>query len=137
MRVLLKLAVLSAAATFAFAGPGAAQPAAPAPASTKPAAQCFYSHDWDGWKATPDAKSIYIRVNINHYYRIDFSDSCPTLNAPNAHLITKTINDLVCSAIDLDLKVSDSPGFAVPCIVSAITPLSPADVQALPKKQKP
>ena len=135
MQVLTKIAAVAAMAAFAASGLAAAQPAATP--SAKPAPQCFRSHDWEGWKASPDSKSIYIRVGISKFYRIDFSDSCPTLNAPNAHLVTQSVNDLVCSPIELDLKVVDSPGFAVPCIVSAITPMSPADVAALPKKLKP
>ena len=101
------------------------------------APKCFRSHDWQGWKPTSDSKSMYIHVGVNEFYRIDFSDSCPTLQAPNAHLVTKPVNDLICSAIELDLKVVDQPGFAVPCIVSNITPLSPADMAALPKKLRP
>ena len=138
MRAQAMMAMMIGVSLCTLAGAAGAQTAsASAPAATKAPSQCFYSHDWDGWKASPDSKSIYIRVGVSHYYKIDFSDSCPTLNAPNAHLITKTVNDLICSAIDLDLKVSDSPGFAVPCIVSAISPMSPADVAALPKKLKP
>jgi hypothetical protein len=129
------MAAVAGTAAFVFGGSAGAQPAAAA--SSKPASQCFYSHDWESWKATPDSKAIYIRVGINRFYRIDFSDSCPTLNAPNVHLVTRSVNDLVCSAIDLDIKVADSPGFPVPCIVNAITPMSPADVAALPKKLKP
>jgi hypothetical protein len=125
------------AAVAAIALSGAARAETPAPPSTKVAPKCFYSHDWEGWRPTDDAKSIYIRVGIHDFYRIDFSDRCPTLQAPNAHLVTKPINDLICSPIELDLKVSDPPGMSVPCIVTGITPLSPAEMAALPKKLKP
>ena len=136
MRTLVKTAAVLALSAVTFSGVALAEPAA---SSAKPKAsqQCFYSHDWDGWKASEDTKSIYIRVGVNRYYKIDFAQACPVLSAPNAHLITRSVNDLICSAIDLDIKVSDSPGFATPCIVSNITPMSPADVAALPKKLKP
>ncbi len=134
MRIHTTTAAVAGLALAALATSAMADPTAP---STKPAPQCFYSHDWQGWKAAPDSKSIYIHVGVNQFYRIDFSDRCPTLQAPNAHLVTRPVNDLICSAIELDLKVVDQPGFAVPCIVSSITPLSPADVAALPKKLRP
>ena len=114
-------------------------PAAVAQPSTKPAPQCFYSSDWDGgWKATPDSKSIYIRVGINRIYRLDLSAPCPELQAPMSHLITEQRGgSSICSAIDLDLKVSDGHGFSTACIVSNLTPLSPEQASALPKDQRP
>lgn len=132
----IQFKALAIVAASALSGAALADP--PAAPSTKPAPKCFYSHDWQGWKASTDSKSIYIHVGVHDFYRIDFSDSCPTLQSPNAHLVTRPVNDLICSPIELDLKVADPPGgMAVPCIVTGITPLSPADVAALPKKLKP
>lgn len=112
--------------------------AADAQPSTKPAPSCFFSIDWNGWKASPDSKSIYIRVGIHDIYRLDLSAACPELQMPDARLITKIRgSDSICSPLDIDLRVSDMHGFATPCIVSAITPLSPADVAAMPAKLKP
>lgn len=112
--------------------------AADAQPSTKPAPSCFFSVDWDGWKATPDSKSIYIRVGVRDVYKLDLSSACPELQMPDAHLVTHIRgSDSICSPLDLDLRVSDMHGFATPCIVSAITPLSPAEAAALPPKLKP
>jgi hypothetical protein len=107
------------------------------PPSDKRPSQCFESHDWQGWKA-PNAKTMYINVQNHNVYRIDFSGSCPELLYPDAHLITEIHgSSQICSPVDLDLKVSDTRGFATPCIVSKITPMSPAEVSALPKKYRP
>jgi hypothetical protein len=112
--------------------------AADAQPSQKPAPQCFFSQDWDGWKATKDSKTIYIRVGVSHIYRLDLSNACPELQMPDAHLITHIRgSSTICTALDLDLKVSDMHGFATPCIVSQITPLSPAEAAALPKDVRP
>lgn len=100
--------------------------------------QCFYSQDWDGWKATPDSKAIYIRVGVNKIWRLDLSSACPALQSPNPHLInTLRGGSTVCSALDLDLKVADDSGFATPCIVSSISRLSDAEASALPKNLRP
>ena len=72
------MAMVIGASLCTLAGPAGAQTAsASAPAATKAPSQCFYSHDWDGWKASPDSKSIYIRVGVSHYYKIDFSGQLP------------------------------------------------------------
>lgn len=109
------------------------------PEPTKAASTpCFFSRDWDGWKASADDKSIYIRVLRRDVYRIDLGSACPDLHYPNAHLITVVRgSDSICNAIDLDIKVSTGNGFAVPCIARKLTLLSKAEAAALPKELQP
>jgi hypothetical protein len=112
-----------------------------APAVAQPPAQntCFPLHQMQGWKA-PDNKTIFIRVNVNQYYRLDLSASCPMLTMPDSHLITKSRgSDLTCTALDWDLSVSESPPGAIPepCIVKQMTLLTPQDAAAIPPKFKP
>jgi hypothetical protein len=131
-RVLASLLTGLAIASVVGLAVADAQPAA------KSAQQCFYSQDWNGWKATPDGKSIYIRVGISKLYRLDLSSACPALLSPNPHLITKMHgSSSICTALDIDLRVSDGSGFSTPCIVSEITPLSAAEAAALPKDLRP
>jgi Family of unknown function (DUF6491) len=115
--------------------PSFAQPAAPKDT-------CFSMTQFENWKA-PDAKTIYIRVNMNRYYRLGLAGTCSELTWPQSHLITHTRGpDMVCGPLDWNLSVSDSTGpmghgFAEPCIVKTMTELSPAQVAAIPKKFKP
>jgi hypothetical protein len=110
----------------------------------KPAPRCFSMRDFESWKA-PDANTIYIRVGVNRYYRLDLSGPCQALKMIDVHLITKSRgSDQVCSGLDWDLSVSDSvggigrgAGFRQACIVKTQTPLSAADVAAIPKGFKP
>ena len=105
------------------------QPAAPA---------CFQISDWSGWKISPDARSMYIRVNISRIYRLDFGATCSAAKFGNPHLITSTRgSSSVCTALDLDLRVSQGHGMSVPCIVSNISQLSKEEAAALPREQKP
>jgi hypothetical protein len=110
----------------------------PAGSSGANGTQCFFIRNFDNWKAT-DAKTIYIRVNLNQYYRLDLGSQCPALLWPDARLITKWRgSDSVCSALDWDLKVSNGiHGFAQPCIVKTMTKLDPAAAAAIPPKFKP
>jgi hypothetical protein len=99
---------------------------------------CFFARDFESWKA-PDARTIYIRVRMHDYYRLDLASSCPALLWPSSHLITVFHGfDTVCSALDWDLKVNPGTGgFPVPCIVKTMTALTPDEVAAIPKKYKP
>ena len=110
-----------------------------APAANADPAQCFYSHDWDGWKATPDSRTIFIKVGVNKIYRIDLARECPNLQAPHAQLRTDTPgNSAICTALDLNLQVADGLGGSkVSCIPSHITRLSPEEAAALPKNLRP
>jgi len=132
---------LALVAALALSAPVRAQPAPGA--VSKPATaenQCFPISQFENWRA-PDDKTMYLRVNLNEYYRIDMSGECSELTAPDAHLITVWRGSSeVCGPLDWDLKVADGSGpgsFAVPCIVKGQTRLTPAEVAAIPKKFKP
>ena len=100
---------------------------------------CFFVSQFESWRA-PDDKTIFIRVGMSRYYRLDLGSSCSRLQAPDVHLVMNVSgSDTICTPLDWDLKVADSPpdGISTPCIVKAMTELSPADVAAIPKKFKP
>jgi len=129
MKFLIPLALL------AFVGGSSAAMAT----DIAPPKSCFLITQFENWKA-PDDKTIYIRVNLNRFYRLDVTGSCPSLKFPDAFLITKTRGpSTVCSAVDWDLRVGQTgqPGFQSPCIVKTMTPMTPDEVAAIPKKFKP
>jgi len=117
-------------------------PQATAAPTSQPATkgrQCFSIRSFENWKAL-DAKTLYIRVNLHQYYRLDLANSCPTLLSPNSHLITKWRgSSWVCSARDGDLKAGDDPmrGFASPWIVRTMKALTDKEAAAIPRKFKP
>ena len=109
-----------------------AQPAPPQNA-------CFFINEFRNWKA-PDARTIFIRVGVARFYRLDLAADCALLTFPDAHLITKARGtETVCSALDWDLSVSQPPGTGAPeaCIVKQMTLLSPAEAAAIPPKYRP
>lgn len=114
---------------------------APASADDVKPGKCFSMRDFNGWKS-PDPRTIYIRVGTNSFYRLDLSAPCSRLQQPGIHLITKTRgSDQMCNGIDWELSVADTAtiggGFRQACIVKDQTPLSAAEVAAIPKKFKP
>ena len=128
--------ILASVLGLLFATPLAAAESAPAAAAKAP--QCFFIRNFENWKAA-DAKTMYIRVNLHQYYRLDLAATCPALLSPGSHLITTWQgSSSVCTALDWDLKVSRGfPGSAEPCIVKTMTPLTSEEVAAIPKKFKP
>jgi len=126
------------AVTAIVAGSGSALAAGQVAPEPPKRAACFYVNEFQSWRA-PDDKTIYIRVNLDRYYRLDLSGTCQALLWPGSHLIMNVRGpDTICSAIDWDLKVNeDIHGIAEPCIVKTMTELSPAEAAAIPKKFKP
>ena len=101
-------------------------------------AHCFTADQYNGWRS-PDRKTIYIRADLNRFYRIELSRECPALTHSDAQLILKQrTGAMICSAADIGLKaksaIADLPE---PCFVAAMTELSPDEIAALPKAVKP
>jgi hypothetical protein len=133
-KVSIKLAVgLTMALLSGAAAAEAADPAAPAGKAN----DCFYATQWRGWKS-PSADVIYIRVGMHDVYRIDLSAGSPFLQAPGMHLVSKMRgSDMICSVLDLDLKLSDSSGIAEPLIAKSIAKMTPEEAAAIPEQYRP
>ena len=108
-----------------------------APALAQPSHSCFQMTQLQSTHADGD-KRIYARVGVNTYYRIDLAHRCSSLPyADNGLVLTPAGGkNLICSPIDLDLKVNDH-GALESCIISGITKLSPEEADAIPKHSKP
>lgn len=107
-------------------------------AAAAAAPHCFSASEMNGWRS-PDGKTIYIRIGADRYYRLELARKCSTLKSIDPQLLlTNRGGGLVCSALDLDVKASESPGGIVePCFPKNLAELSPAEAAALPKEWKP
>jgi len=131
IRAGLLTAVLLAAAAPALA---ADEPAAKAPAAKR---SCFYMSEWDNWSA-PDRDTLYLKVRNRDVYQVDLSHGTSMLTSPGVHLVSIQRGvDSVCSPLDLDLRVSDGWGMAMPIMAKSITKLTPEQIAAIPKKDRP
>ncbi|MBO9558142.1 MAG: hypothetical protein J7515_06090 [Caulobacter sp.] len=103
----------------------------------KPARSCFYMSDWDNWSA-PNRKTLYMKVRNRDVYQVDLSSGSSLLTSPGVHLVSIQRGvDTVCGPLDLDLRVSDGWGMAMPIMAKKITKLTPEQVAAIPKKDRP
>ncbi|MGI8840815.1 MAG: DUF6491 family protein [Caulobacteraceae bacterium] len=120
----------------ALAAAGALALTAPAAVASSPGA-CFLSSQWQGWRS-PSPDVIYLRVNINDIYKVTLSAGSSQLQSPDVHLVSIVRgSSRICSAIDLDLRLSDSNGFRTALIAKTLTKLTPEEIAAIPKKYRP
>ncbi|KQY35553.1 hypothetical protein ASD21_02285 [Caulobacter sp. Root1455] len=132
-RSMLKAGLLTAA--LLAAAPAFADPAAQT--KPRPARTCFSLSDWDNWSA-PDRDTLYLKVRNRDVYQVDLSHGTSMLTSPGVHLVSIVRGpDTVCGPLDLDLRVSDGFGMAMPIMAKSITKLSTEQVAAIPKKDRP
>ncbi|MBI1686023.1 DUF6491 family protein [Caulobacter hibisci] len=135
--VKLKTIALAGLAGALLAGPVLAATEGDEAAPQKAKRQCFQLSDWQGWSA-PDKNTLYMKVRNRDVYRVDLSWGTNQLTSPGSYLISTVRGiDTVCAPLDLDLKVADGSGFAMPIRAKTITKLTPEEIAALPKKDRP
>ncbi len=133
---MLRAGLLTAAVALA-AAPALADPAARPDGKPRPARQCFSLSDWDNWSA-PDRDTLYLKVRNRDVYQVDLSNGSSLLTSPGVHLVSVVRGvDSVCGPLDLDLRVSDGFGMAMPIMAKSITKLSAEQIAAIPKRDRP
>lgn len=132
------LALAGITATLAAAPLAAMAETTPATAAPKAASSpCFFVTQWDGWKS-PKPDVIYLGVNMHDVYEAVLSAPSTQLGWPDMHLVSQVRGpSSICSAIDLQLAVSDGRGFYQPLIVKSLRKLSPEEAAAIPKQFRP
>ena len=145
MRFLFVLGGLAAAAGLAgaiqFAQSGSTAPTAAASPATPvaySAGSCFYTRDIRG-HTIGGPHTIYLNVNDRQVFRVEAGNNCAAGAVSSDPLVIRNIPAglSVCKPIDFDVSVHMGEGFNNRCIVTSITPMSPEEVAALPKKLKP
>jgi hypothetical protein len=99
---------------------------------------CFFVSEFNNWKAA-DEKTLYIRVGVKRFFRLDLAASCRTALWPDAVMINKWRGSTaVCSHLDWDVKIAQHGGdIPQACLVTKMTELTQAEADALPRKVKP
>lgn len=130
---------ISTIAATALAAASLAAIAPAAQAADRSARNCFSVRDWNGW-SSPSSDTIYIRVNNREVYRIGLvgKPDGRSLKSGGDFLVSETRgSNFVCSALDLDLAVSDQHGFKRPLLPRSLTKLTAEEVAAIPAKYRP
>ena len=112
---------------------------APMAASAAPGDACFRTSEIVAHRKADD-HTLNVKVGLKDVYRLTTKSSCLVgMSRSDALVIKAPPSGIVCKAIDLDLAIRQSGvgGGATPCLVESIVKLTPAQVEALPKDQRP
>jgi hypothetical protein len=127
MRFLFAAAIVSLFASAANATPD--QP---------PSRECFASSNWQGWNASADGNTLYLRVTGNDVYRVELTPGAPVRKSAGYFLVNQVRgSNWICSPLDLDLTLSDEHGLRRPLIARSLQRLSAAEVAAIPAENLP
>lgn len=97
---------------------------------------CFYAEDVTGFRA-PDERTVYVSTARGRTFRLDTLVDCNSArSAQTVGFRTPAGGDRVCRGADVDLLVPGA-GAAGRCPVSAVTPLTAAEAEALPASARP
>ena len=99
---------------------------------------CFLSNRWEGWSAPGGADVLYLRVNTRDIYRVDLTPGTSVHKDPGRFLVNRVRgSSWICSPLDLDLTLSDRNGFRQGLIARGLRKLTPQEVAAIPRKDRP
>jgi hypothetical protein len=113
-------------------------PHADARSRARPPSQCVVHRTHAEWAADPSPRAIYICVGARDVYRLDVAGLCTQLRAPKVRLRTR----LVSGGWDrrpliIELEASDGHATQLPCKVTGITALGPAETKAVMGSPRP
>ena len=111
--------------------------AIPAVSPAKSPPKCFYGRNVDNFVAVND-ETVNIRVGVSDVYRLKLFGPCVGIGFVNSIALGSNPSAWICAdqPAPADLFIA-TPSGRQRCPVTAIVPLSPAEVAALPRKQRP
>lgn len=124
---------LALAGALIAAGPGHAQP----PKRSASHDVCFRPGDAYSWASVGD-RIVNLKVNLRDYYQLTLQGICPNIDWNQAIAIrNRSGGGWICSPLDAEI-ISPSPaGPPQHCEVAAIRKLTPEEVKALGRNEKP
>ena len=134
-RKVLALGGLLSALAFTQAA-WADEPAKVAPKAETPR-QCFYSSNMSSFKEAGD-RAVYIRVGVKDLYRLDLFSTCHDLRWAQTIGVESRGSSWICSGSNSD-AVLIVPSTLGPerCMVTDVKKLTDAEIDALPRKDRP
>jgi hypothetical protein len=97
---------------------------------------CFVTRNISSFSA-PNDRTVYVRVGVRDFYRLDLMGDCTGISFRN-RLALKSApgSSWICSPLDVTV-INTQMGSNQRCPVTAITRLTPDEVAALPKRDRP
>ena len=103
-----------------------------------PARDCFISSSWQGWSAPHGGDALYLRVHGNEIYRVDLTPGTHVHRYGRDFLVSQIRgSSWICSALDLDLALTDYDGFSRALVATNLRKLTPEEAAAIPREDLP
>jgi hypothetical protein len=119
--------VMTALAATVAAGAVAASP------STDP---CFLQRNINGF-AAPNDRTLYVRVGVRDVWRLDLMTDCTGLTFRNSLALQGSpTGPWICHPLEATV-INRQGGFPMRCPVSALHKLTPDEIAAIPKRDRP
>ena len=112
------------------------EPTKAAPKAATPR-QCFYSSNMSSFKEAGD-RAVYVRVGVKDLYRLDLFSTCHDLRWAQTIGVESRGSSWICSGSNSD-AVLIVPSTLGPerCMVTDVKKLTDAEIDALPRKDRP
>ncbi len=111
--------------------------AAPAASGANAHDACFARSEVESFSA-PDDHTVYLRVGVNQDYRLDLMTNCLDLTfREGIGLEDQPASAFICSPLEATVVYRAAGGIRQRCPVTAIHKLTPQEVAALPRKDRP
>jgi len=111
------------------------EPAKAAPKAATPR-QCFYSSNMSSFKEAGD-RAVYVRVGVKDLYRLDLFGTCHDLRWAQTIGVESRGSSWICSGITDAVLIVPSTLGPERCPVTGVTKLTSAEIEALPRKDRP
>jgi hypothetical protein len=112
---------------------------APAPAAA-PALNrnCFLSNQWRNWTTSPEGDALFLRVDSSRVFRVDLTPGTRAIRSGGSFLVNRVSgSNWICTALDLNLTLSDTHGMRRPLIATSLRQLTPEEIRAIPRGFRP
>ena len=113
----------------------ARSPVQPDQAKPKPAKQCFWTRNANGF-AAPDERTLNVRVGVRDVCQFEMFGPCQDIDWAQGIALRSRGGSTICTGMDAEVIAPSVLG-PQKCFVRSVRKLSPAEVAALPKGAKP
>ena len=127
---------LAAAALVAFAATAAGAAGKPATPAKPDGNECFWTRNIESFSA-PDDRTVYVRSSSRDIYKFDMMGPCLDVDWNQRIALVSRSGPTVCTGMDAEI-VSRATGLGGQrCPVSHMHKLTPEEIAALPRKDRP
>ena len=107
----------------------------PLESASKPARQCFWTHQVDNF-ASNDDKFVNVRVGMKEVYQFEMFGRCLDVDWSDQIALVSRSGSTICAGLDAEIVTRSAIG-PQRCQVRNIRKLTPVEIAALPKGARP